>query len=105
MDECRPLVGDGGTAIAASGRGGVQVVVIDSMGRAQSLTARDIARLSNGADVRVGVLDSEGNDTNRASRRQGLTLVHFSAESVPFLSLKTVPKRLNAPSHAAVNTP
>jgi len=37
--------------------------------------------------------------------RQGLTLVHYSAQLEPFLTLNTSPKRLNTPSTPALNTP
>jgi len=37
--------------------------------------------------------------------RQGLTLVHFSAQPEPFLTLNTSPKRVNTPSIPALNTP
>jgi len=36
---------------------------------------------------------------------QGLTLVHFSAQLEPFLTLNTSPERLNTPSTPALNTP
>ena len=36
--------------------------------------------------------------------RQGLTLVHFSAESEPYLTLETTPERLKTPSNPAMNT-
>jgi len=36
---------------------------------------------------------------------QGLTLVHFSAQSEPFLTLNTSPKRLSTPSTTALHTP
>ena len=35
---------------------------------------------------------------------QGLTLVHFSAQPEPFLTLNTSPKRQNTPSNPAFNT-
>jgi len=38
-------------------------------------------------------------------RRQGLTLVHFSAQAEPFLTLNTSPNRLNTLSTPALNTP
>jgi hypothetical protein len=38
-------------------------------------------------------------------RRQGLTLVRFSAQLEPFLTLNTSPERLNTPSTTALNTP
>jgi len=43
----------------------------------------------------------------RAGRaaRQGLSLVHFSAQPEPFLTLNTSPKRLNTASIPAFNTP
>ena len=55
----------------------------------------------------------EGGARSRAGRTlgsrsgvgQGLTLVHFSAEPEPFLSLKTSPKALSTPSTLAINTP
>ena len=34
----------------------------------------------------------------QGSPKQGLTLVHFSAQPAPFVSLKTTHKRLNTPS-------
>jgi len=37
------------------------------------------------------------------AKRQGLTLVHFSAPPEPFLTLRTSPKRLNTPSTTAIN--
>jgi len=36
---------------------------------------------------------------------QGLTLVHFSAQFEPFLSLETSPKRLNPRHKYPLNTP
>ena len=36
--------------------------------------------------------------------RQGLTLVHFSAQPEPFLTLKTSPEPLNTPSTLIMNT-
>jgi len=39
------------------------------------------------------------------SYRQGLTLVHFSAQPEPFLTFNTSPKPLNTPSTPALNTP
>jgi len=36
---------------------------------------------------------------------QGLTLVHFSAQPEPFLTLNTSPKRLNTPSTPALDNP
>ena len=37
--------------------------------------------------------------------RQGLTLVHFSAQPEPFLTLKISPKRIITPSTPAINNP
>jgi len=37
----------------------------------------------------------------RAARRQGLTIVHFSAQPEPFPTLKISPDRLNTPSNPA----
>jgi len=37
--------------------------------------------------------------------KQGLTLVHFSAQPQPFLTLKTSPTALNTPSTPAINIP
>jgi len=39
------------------------------------------------------------------ARGQGLTLVHFSAQPKPFLTLNTSPERLNTPFSSAFNTP
>jgi len=38
------------------------------------------------------------------AHEQGLTLVYFSAQPEPFLTLSTSPKRLNNPSNPALNT-
>ena len=38
------------------------------------------------------------------ARVQGLSLVHFSAQHQPFLTLKAFPKSLNTPSNPAINT-
>jgi len=42
---------------------------------------------------------------NVLSVRQGLTLVHFSAQPEPFPTLKKSPRRLNTTSTPATNTP
>ena len=39
------------------------------------------------------------------SAPQGHTLVYFSAQPEPLLTLKTSPKRLSTPSTPAINTP
>jgi len=43
--------------------------------------------------------------TRARTRRQGLTLVHFSAQPEPFLTLKTSQRRVNTPSTPAKITP
>ena len=37
--------------------------------------------------------------------RQGLTLVHISAQPEPFVTLRTSPKRLKTPTTHAIHTP
>ena len=40
-----------------------------------------------------------------AARYQGLTLVHFTAQPEPFVTLNISPKRQNTPSTTAIHTP
>ena len=47
---------------------------------------------------------SVGLDSSSCTSRQGLTLVHFSAQPEPFLTLKTSPERVDTPSTSAINT-
>jgi hypothetical protein len=48
---------------------------------------------------------SHAANTSSVASAQGLTLVDFSAQPEPFLTLNTSPKRLNITSDPALNTP
>ena len=58
----------------------------------------------SGSNTSMDALRRLCTSSTSLAHEQGLTLVYFSAQPEPFLTLSTSPKRLNNPSNPALNT-